>query len=165
MSKEKLLDRIEEIKTHLFTFDTKMHSKHGTVAGIFASYALSRDENGSINRRGFLNENLTYCRRPIPLLYEHDYNMVIGFVTDIWELQTGLFVRADFLSTRDAQKIRSLTLMGSVSQFSFGFLEYEAEDTMLPDGSMARATLEAELLEISLTETPAQPRSVVIDVT
>lgn len=162
------LELIEEIeKAPLYEFDTGCSGRYGTVGGYFASYARKKDLNGCMNRRGFLADSIRDSRRPILILYGHDFNQVVGIVTRIEERQTGLYMRGEYFNTPRAQEVRRLVCMGAICQMSFKSIPlYTEEDPIqLSDTETARLRPVSELIEISLTENPAQPMSIITEYT
>ena len=144
-----------------------LNGKYGTVSGFFASYILKADEKGCINEPGFLNERVPSNSRPIFLTCDHDFHQVIGIVRRIEDRKVGVFMIADFLSTPRAQEVRKLVQAGAVRQMSC-IVDMEIDDTrkvILPDGTEATQRRNCDLIEITLTDKPAQPCSIITDFT
>ena len=164
-ARKNALALIEEWETVPYKFNPGYNGSNGTVGGYFASYARKRDLNGRFNRRGFLTAALRDSQRPILLLYGHDYNQPLGFVTRIEERQTGLYMRAEYFNTPRAQEIRRLVCMGHICQLSFKCcpLFKEEDPAQLSDTETAQPRPISELIEISITDNPAQPMSIITD--
>lgn len=165
MAKDELLEYVEKLEHELYKFRSCFNGRYGTVSGYFASYAMKADSYGHVCKRGFLNNGIRNSGRPILLLCEHDYFQIIGIVTRIEEREAGVYMTADFLNTPRAQEIRKLALMGALSKMSFAYYRYDSGKITLPDGTEADEIRECELLEISITDNPAQPLSVITKIT
>ena len=161
----KLIEEIE--KAPLYEFDPGYNGRYGTVGGYFASYARKKDLNGCFNRRGFLTDSIRDSRRPILILYGHDFNQVLGIVTRIEERQTGLYMRGEYFNTPRAQEVRKLVSMGAICQMSFKSMPLydEVDPVQLSENETARLRPISELIEISLTTEPAQPMSIITEYT
>lgn len=158
-------------KRHLFkSFDPKEFTsgENGTISGYFATFDHDHGDSwGDVIRKGaFLG---TIARRkktghPFPLCYGHDFNQIIGRVTDIGEDNKGAYFTAEFFPTDRAQEIRAIVKSGALWQFSFAYDTLDAKKIRAGDGSEVNELRELELYEISIVGVPANPRAVITDI-
>ena len=144
---------------------SNLNSEYGTVSGYFASYILKADEKGCTNKPGFLTERVPLNSRPIYLTCDHDFHQVIGIVRRIEDRKIGAFMIADFLNTPRAQEVRKLVQIGAIRQMSCILDIGNTEKVILPDGTEAIERQNCDLIEITLTNKPAQPCSIITDFT
>lgn len=142
--------------------------KSGSISGHFATFDHDHgDSYGDVIKKGaFLG---TIARRkatghPFPLCYNHNFEMIIGRVTDIGEDETGAYFSADFFPTEKAQEIRNIVKSGVLYQFSFAFDVLDAGRVKAGDGSMVNELREIELYEVSIVTVPANPRATMTDI-
>lgn len=135
-------------------------------AGTFTGYAATY---GNIDRQGDLIQPGAFSgtmRRgsEVPILWNHDANTpgnVIGRTIGTVEDEHGLLVTARLdLDNPVAAEAYRLLRNGTVRSMSVGMLATQADS--MPDGT--RIIREAELLEISITPTPANPQAEIITV-
>lgn len=143
-----------EVTAYFSTFDVKADSYGDIVAPhAFDATIKARKETG----------------KPFPLVWNHnmdDPELIIGQVDDIKCDEHGALMTAHFYDTPKAQAVRNLLKEGSVYQLSFAY-EVKAwrEPTMAEkaiDPNITNVLEEVELLEITITPTPANPRAEVV---
>lgn len=155
------------IKTLTKSIDYK-EEKSGKISGYFATFDHDKaDSYGDVIRKGsFLN---TIAERkktghPFPFCFNHNFDTIIGKVTDIGENSKGAYFTAEFFDTEKAQEIRNIVKSGVLWQFSFGYTVKEQGKVKLADGSTANELREIDLLEISIVLAPANPRATITDI-
>lgn len=172
MTKDEVLEQADKIikeweSRPLYEFNSGLNGEYGSVCGFFASYILKADARGCINKPGFLSERVPLNIRPIFLTCDHDFHQVIGIVRRVEDRKVGAFMIADFFNTPRAQEVRKLVQCGVIRQMSC-LLDLEignTEKVMLPDGTEAIKRQYCDLKEITLTDKPAQPCSIITDFT
>lgn len=140
----------------------------GTISGYFATFDHDHgDSYGDVILRGSFKNTIERRRasgHPFPLLYNHDFNQIIGRVTDIGEDTKGAYFSAEFFPSEKAQEIRELVKSKVLWQFSFAYDVLSAGKVKAGDGSTVRELREVELYEISITLIPANPRATITDI-
>lgn len=140
----------------------------GSISGYFATFDHDHgDSYGDVIKKGAFLE--TIARRkatghPFPLCFNHDFSCIIGRVTDIGEDNKGAYFTAEFFPTEKAQEIRNIVLSGCLWQFSFAFSTLEQGKIKAGDGTTVNELRKLDLLEISLTIAPANPRATLTDI-
>lgn len=140
----------------------------GTVEGYAATFDREPDSYGDVIAKGAFARTLSEWSQkgqPIPLLYGHntdDPELNIGRVTEAYEDERGLHVRAEFdADNPKAQYVRKLAKEGRLYQFSFAYSVRDAAETQLDDGAKAYELRDLDLYEVSLVQIPANQHAVV----
>lgn len=140
----------------------------GTVEGYAATFDREPDSYGDVIAKGAFARTLSEWSQkgqPIPLLYGHntdDPELNIGKVTEAYEDERGLHVRAEFdADNPKAQYVRKLAKEGRLYQFSFAYSVRDAAETQLDDGAKAYELRDLDLYEVSLVQIPANQHAVV----
>ena len=140
----------------------------GTVEGYAATFDREPDSYGDVIAKGAFARTLTEWsqkEQPIPLLYGHnteDPEMNIGKVTEAYEDERGLHVRAEFdADNPKAQYVRKLAKEGRLYQFSFAYSVRDAGEAELDGGARAYELRDLDLYEVSLVQIPANQHAVV----
>jgi len=138
-------------------------SDAGTFEGYGAIFS-NVDAGGDRIVKGAFRDTLPAFRAQRALIaWAHDQSRPVAFVTDIFEDDVGLFVRATFHSTQSAQEARTVVLERQKAGLSYGLsIGYG----ILPAGARAtgagvRELTKLELLEISLVALPMNSRALV----
>ena len=141
---------------------------NGSISGYFSTFDHDHgDSYGDVVRRGaFLNtiERRKKTGHPFPLLYGHDFNQIIGRVTDIGEDSKGAYFSADFFPTERAQEIREIVKAKVLWQFSFAYAVLDQGKVRAGDGKMVNELRELDLYEISIVGIPANDRATITDI-
>ena len=139
----------------------------GTVEGYAATFDREPDSYGDVIAKGAFARTLSEWaqkEQPIPLLYGHnteDPEMNIGKVTEAYEDERGLHVRAEFdADNPKAQYVRKLAKEGRLYQFSFAYSVREA-GTVTEDGMDFYELRDLDLYEVSLVQIPANQHAVI----
>lgn len=145
----------------------------GIVEGYAATFDREPDSYGDVIAKGAFARTLDEWRAKgadglsIPLLYGHntdDPMHNIGKVTDAYEDERGLFVRAEFDAENElAQYARKLAQEGRLYQFSFAYAVRDAREIEL-NGAYAYELRDLDLFEVSLVQIPANQHAVVVAV-
>jgi HK97 family phage prohead protease len=150
-------------------FAAQMPSE-GTVEGYAATFDREPDSYGDVIAKGAFARTLTEWsqkEQPIPLLYGHnteDPEMNIGKVTEAYEDEKGLHVRAEFdADNPKAQYVRKLAKEGRLYQFSFAYSVRDAADVDV-DGFKAYELRDLDLYEVSLVQIPANQHAVITEI-
>ena len=141
---------------------------NGTISGYFSTFHHDHgDSYGQVIKKGaFLG---TIARRklsghPFPLCFNHNFDYVIGAVTDIGEDSYGAWYEAKFFPTEKAQEIRGFVKAGAVFQMSFAYDVLDQGLIKAEDGTTVDELRELELYEISLVVIPANSRAIITGV-
>ena len=142
----------------------------GIVEGYAATFDREPDSYGDVIAKGAFVRTLSEWsqkEQPIPLLYGHnteDPEMNIGRVTEAYEDERGLHVRAEFdADNPKAQYVRKLAKEGRLYQFSFAYSVRDAG--MVTENGMDFYELrDLDLYEVSLVQIPANQHAVVTSV-
>lgn len=142
----------------------------GTVEGYAATFDREPDSYGDVIAKGAFARTLTEWsqkEQPIPLLYGHnteDPEMNIGKVTEAYEDERGLHVRAEFdADNPKAQYVRKLAKEGRLYQFSFAYSVRDAGEVEI-SGVHAYELRDLDLYEVSLVQIPANQHAVITGV-
>lgn len=143
-------------------------SDNGSISGYFSTFDHDHgDSYGDVVRRGaFLNtiERRKKTGHPFPLLYGHDFNQIIGRVTEIGEDSKGAYFSAEFFPIERAQEIREFVKAGVLWQFSFAYAVLDQGKVRAGDGTMVNELRELDLFEISIVGVPANDRATITDI-
>lgn len=143
---------------------TDVQVKLDPVDGMkFSGYASKFNDIDSYNdtiMQGAYTKTLSNRERPIRLRWNH-YGEIIGKWTTIKEDDYGLYVEGELTPNHSkAQDVYALLKHGAIDGLSIGF--YLRDFEIKPDG--VRVIKEAELVEISVVEEPADLGAVIGDV-
>ena len=148
-------------------------SADGVVEGYAATFDREPDSYGDVIAKGAFARTLGEWRAKaesglsIPLLYGHntdDPHHNIGKVTEAYEDEKGLFIRAEFDADNElAQYARKLAAEGRLYQFSFAYSIKDAGEVQI-DGHYAYELRDLDLYEVSLVQIPANQHAVVTSV-
>lgn len=146
----------------------------GIVEGYASTFDRTPDSYGDVIAKGAFARTLEEWHAKgegglaIPLLYGHntdDPMHNIGRVTEAYEDDRGLFVRAEFdADNPTAQYARKLAAEGRLYQFSFAYAIRDAGEVELDDGTSAYELRDLDLYEVSLVQIPANQNAVVTGV-
>ena len=148
-------------------------SADGVVEGYAATFDREPDSYGDVIAKGAFARTLDEWRAKegdglsIPLLYGHntdDPMHNIGKVTEAYEDEKGLHVRAEFdADNPKAQYVRKLAKEGRLYQFSFAYSVRDAADVDV-DGFKAYELRDLDLYEVSLVQIPANQHAVITEI-
>ncbi len=157
-------------KTKQYTKDARAEATlgNGWVSGYASTWDREPDAYGDVVKHGAFTRSLEKWRTEggtLPLLYNHDQSLggFIGKVTTIYEDNVGLFVRATFDGTEEAQRVRQLVTDGRLAKFSFAYTINDQGPVTLPNGKRANELRDVEINEVSIVLTPANDHAVVTD--
>lgn len=152
-----------EFKTVEFRLE-RFDESTGTVEGYASTW--DRDEDGDVIVRGAFSKTI---RERVPagkvkLLDSHrwDSQHVLGTVTEAREDERGLWIKAAFSGTAEAQSIRQKILEGHLDRFSIGFEALRDEIRRDPSGELTRYIYEVKLYEVSVVPFPANENAVIL---
>lgn len=123
----------------------------------YAAYFGNVDSYGDVIQPGAFSKTIQERKGKVKVLWNHDmFGLPIGKPTDMYEDEKGLYVKADFAGTQQAQDIRTLMSEGIVDSMSIGFSTIKSvwEEK---DGEYIRNLMELKLYEFSLVNIPANP--------
>ena len=142
---------------------------NGYIEGYASTWIKEPDSYGDIVREGAFAKSLAERwngGKGIPFLWSHKMDELDAFIgtADAEEDEKGLFFRAYFNDTPEAQKVRGLYKSGALSKFSFAYDVKDAGTVKLEDGRKANELRELDLYEISAVLVPANDDAGVVDV-
>lgn len=141
---------------------------NGTISGYFATFDHDHgDSYGDVIAYGAFHNTIEKRKKtghPFPLCFNHDFNTIIGRVTDIDEDRKGAYFTAEFFPTDEAQKVRNMVKSGVLWQFSFAYDTLRSGKVKATDGSTVNELREVELYEVSVVVVPANPRATLTDI-
>ncbi len=139
-----------------------LEQETGELVGYACTWAYTGD--GFRFRKGSFTRTIAERSGKIPLLVKHNKQATnvfetVGWITAGEEDEVGLLVRAKFLSTPLAQRVRRQAQAGGVSAMSIQAqaLRYSVDDGLID----AR---EAKIIDITLTNVPRDPAAQLISV-
>lgn len=145
-------------------------SSGGSITGYASTFDREGDSYGDVVAKGAFKRTLAEWRakgKPIPLLYGHnstDPMANIGKITDAYEDERGLYVRAEFDPDNEtAMYVRKLALEDRLFTFSFGYGVRKSGYVTI-NGERLRELQDIDLYEVSVVLTPANPHAVVTSV-
>lgn len=142
---------------------------NGIVEGYASTWTKTPDSYGDIVIKGAFTETLKKRKatgHPFPLCFNHDFDQIIGAVTEAEEDDFGLKIKASFLNTALAQEKRELVKEGIVWQFSFAYSVLGSEvptEEEKKQGILQKLT-KLDLYEVSLVPVPANQTAIVTEV-
>lgn len=153
-------------------FEIKSLSDTGEVTGYFSTFDIIADSYGDIVDPHAFDKTVKQrveSGRPFPLVWNHqmdDPELIIGQVDSIESDERGALMTGHFYDTPKAQAARNLVKEGSVYQFSFA---YDIESAREPnsaekaqDPNIKQVLEDINLIEVTITPTPANPRAEVL---
>lgn len=152
------------------SFELKsVDEEKGIVEGYASTWTTTPDSYGDIVVKGAFTETLAKraeTGHPFPLCFNHDFDQIIGAVTELSEDNYGLKVRATFLNTPAAQEKRELVKEGIVWQFSFAYSILESEPPTAEEkkNGVYQKLTKLDLYEVSLVPVPANQTAVVTEI-
>lgn len=144
--------------------DVQLDIKSVNDDGFFSGYGSvsgNKDSYGDVVMRGAftktLNEWQTRGRLP-PVLFNHDWDMPIGFFTKLVEDDRGLYVEGQLLikEIEKAREVHALLRAKAIDGLSIGFQPVQKEHDRKTD---VTKLLEVKLYEISIVIFPANPEA------
>ena len=150
-------------------FDIKSISDAGEVTGYFSTYDIAADSYGDIVAPHAFDKTIKARKeigKPFPLVWNHnmeDPELIIGQVDKIENDEHGPLMTAHFYDTPKAQAARNLVKEGSVYQFSFAYdvkawREPSSAEKAI-DPNIINVLEEVDLIEVTITPMPANPRA------
>lgn len=142
---------------------------NGIVEGYASTWTKTPDSYGDIVIKGAFTETLKKRKatgHPFPLCFNHDFDQIIGAVTEAEEDDFGLKIKASFLNTALAQEKRELVKEGIVWQFSFAYsvLGWEEPTEEEKKQGIYQKLTKLDLYEVSLVPVPANQTAIVTEV-
>lgn len=142
---------------------------NGIVEGYASTWTKTPDSYGDIVIKGAFTETLKKRKatgHPFPLCFNHDFDQIIGAVSEAEEDDFGLKIKASFLNTALAQEKRELVKEGIVWQFSFAYsvLGWEEPTEEEKKQGIYQKLTKLDLYEVSLVPVPANQTAIVTEV-
>ena len=139
--------------------------QHGIVSGYFSTFDHDHgDSYGQVIKKGAFAGSIARRKKtghPFPLLLNHDWNIIIGMVTDIREDETGAFFTASLFPTEQAQEVRHIVRSGVLWQTSMEYQIIDSGRIRAKDGNKVTELRELELYEISIVLYPANEHTAI----
>lgn len=134
-------------------------SNKGDISG-YASVFSYVDSHGDTIQKGAFQESIQRhrCGESIKLLWQHDQSQPIGYITDIYEDEYGLFINAKLLldEINKAKEVYALIKTNSVNSLSIGF---KVLNSFLDHQKSCRVITDLNLWEVSLVTFPANNKA------
>lgn len=142
---------------------------NGYIEGYASTWIKEPDSYGDIVKEGAFAKSLAERwngGKGIPFIWAHQMDNLNAYIgtADAEEDEKGLFFRAYFNDSPEAQKVRNLYKSGALSKFSFAYDVKDAATVKLDDGRKANELRELDLYEISAVLVPANDDAGVVDV-
>lgn len=142
------------------SFELKLlpQTKDGKVW--FEGYAntVTKDRvNDSVLPSAFIKSLPTYMTNP-QLLYQHNWDISVGSITEAKPDDKGLFVKGFVSAAPDCESYRTKVLERVLRTLSIGYNEVDSE---MDEASKTKIVKEVELLEISLVTIPANAEAII----
>lgn len=142
----------------------------GYIEGYASTWTREPDSYGDIVAKGAFAEHIAEMKaegKVLPFLFNHDsfsLGSFIGTVVELKEDDHGLYFKAVFDDTEEAQRARKLCLDGRLCKFSFSYDILDQGEVELEDGRKANELRKLRIHEVSLVMYPANPDTSVISV-
>jgi len=134
----------------------------GFIAG-YLSYFNNVDLDGDIIRPGAFTKTLK--ERTPKVLFNHNKNIPIGKIIEVFEDSKGLFAIIELnLEVQAAKDVYSHLKFGALDSFSIGFKLTRFELLENNDGSISFDILEVKLFEASVVAIPANEQAIVTEI-
>ena len=151
------------METKIFQFDVnqvdvnqtskKSDAEQGLVSG-YASVFGVEDSHSDIITAGAFAKSLSMGRQ-CKLLWQHEPNLPVGVINEIFEDDYGLYVKAKILlDVEKGRETYSLLKNGAMSGLSIGFTPVKSH---YEQGTNRRIITEIDLWEISFVTFPSNP--------
>lgn len=142
---------------------------NGYIEGYASTWIKEPDSYGDIVKAGAFKRSLAERwngGKGIPFIWAHQMDNLNAYIgtADAEEDDKGLFFRAYFNDSAEAQKVRGLYKAGALKKFSFAYDVIDAGEVKLEDGRKANELRELDLYEISAVLVPANDDAGVVDV-
>lgn len=135
---------------------TKVKSAEGAI--FIEGYANTNDKDrvGDVVLPSAFKASLpTYMENPV-LLYQHNWDMVLGNIVAADVTDKGLYVKGKLSNAKDVEDVKTKILEGALRTFSIG---YNETDAVYDERTKTNVIKELELLEISVVTIPANSAS------
>lgn len=130
----------------------KIKSVDGSVQIEGYANTVDKDRVGDVVLPAAFEKTLPqYMENPV-LLFQHDWDKVIGTVTSAEVDDKGLLIKAKVSNAKDVEDVRTKIAEGSLRTFSIGYNEVDA---VFDERTKTNVIKELELLEISVVTIPA----------
>lgn len=126
----------------------------------FEGYAntVTKDRvNDSVLPSAFIKSLPMYLTNP-QLLYQHNWDISVGNITEARPDEKGLFVKGFVSAAPDCESYRTKVLERVLRTLSIGYNEIDSE---MDEASKTKIVKEVELLEISLVTIPANAEAII----
>jgi HK97 family phage prohead protease len=131
---------------------SKMKSAGGKITIEGYANTVDKDRVGDVVLPTAFEKSLpVYLDNPV-MLFQHDWDKVIGRVTEAKVTDKGLWVKGEVSNAKDVEDVRTKIAEGSLKTFSIGYNEVDA---VYDESRKINIVKELELLEISVVTIPA----------
>lgn len=127
-------------------------AKANEIEGYASTFDLKPDACGDIVKKGAFAKTIKERGDRIFLLYNHDWNKVLGRVTHLQEDSTGLYFKAEITETTLGKDVMALIRSKVLTKLSIG---YRTEKSRFDTLKRARVLEEVTLFEVSVVTLPA----------
>lgn len=142
----------------LVDWDIKHVNKDASGKIVIKGYANTADKDriGDVVLPSAFKKTLeAYMENPV-LLFQHNWDKVIGKVLKAEITDEGLYIEAEISGAKDVDDVRTKIAEGSLKTFSIGYNELVAD---YDEDSACNIVKELELLEISVVTIPCNPKA------
>ena len=139
-------------------WDVKSVTKDASGKIIIKGFAntVDRDRIGDVILPSAFKKTLPEYMENAVLLFQHNWDKVIGKVYKAEIKDEGLYIEAEISQAKDVEDVRTKIAEGSLKTFSIGYNELVAD---YDEENACNVIKELELLEISVVTIPCNPKA------
>lgn len=148
----------QRILNCLIDWDIKQVNKDASGKIVIKGYAntVDKDRVGDVVLPKAFEKTLKeYLDNPV-ILYQHNWDLVIGKCVKAEITDTGLYIEAEISQAKDVEDVRTKIAEGSLKTFSIGYNELDAD---YDEANSCNVVKELELMEISVVTIPCNPKA------
>lgn len=152
----KVMKNLKASKTLNFEVTKIADQKDATGALKIEGYAntMDKDRVGDVVLPKAFEKSLPlYLDNPV-LLFQHNWDAVIGTCEDVKITDKGLFIKAKISAAKDCDDVRTKIREGALRTLSIGYNELDSD---FNESTKTKVVKDLELLEISVVTIPANP--------
>jgi HK97 family phage prohead protease len=156
--KMKKMKKPQRILNCLIDWDQKQITKDASGKMTIKGYANTNDKDrvgDVVLPTAFAKTLKEYMENPV-VLYQHDWDQVIGKCVKAEVTDDGLYVECEISGAKDVEDVKTKIAEGSLKTFSIGYNEIDAD---YDESKAANVVKELELLEISVVTIPCNPKA------
>lgn len=118
-----------EMKSHDFEFKAA-DGETNVIEGYAATFGGAPDSHGDIIEVGAFTETLKERGDRIKFLWSHNWDQVLGRVTEAYEDEKGLYIKVKISDTQRGRETMTLIKDGTIDRMSIGYrtIDYKYDD-------------------------------------